>query len=31
MGRQMGTKLKVYRGDKHPHEAQNPQVLEVSA
>ena len=31
MGRQMGTKLKVYRGDKHPHEAQTPEVLEVQA
>jgi large subunit ribosomal protein L13 len=31
MGRQMGTKLKVYRGDKHPHEAQTPEVLEVIA
>ncbi len=24
IGRQMGTKLKVYRGDKHPHAAQMP-------
>ena len=24
MGRQMATKLKVYRGDKHPHQAQQP-------
>ncbi len=24
MGRQMATKLKVYRGDKHPHQAQMP-------
>ena len=24
MGRQMATKLKVYRGDTHPHEAQKP-------
>ena len=24
MGRQMATKLKVYRGDKHPHQAQLP-------
>ena len=30
MGRQMGTKLKVYRGDKHPHEAQKPVALEVA-
>jgi large subunit ribosomal protein L13 len=28
MGRQMGTKLKVYRGDKHPHQAQQPEILE---
>jgi large subunit ribosomal protein L13 len=31
MGRQMGTKLKVYKGDKHPHEAQMPTALEVTA
>lgn len=31
MGRQMGTKLKVYRGDKHPHQAQMPEVLEINA
>jgi large subunit ribosomal protein L13 len=31
LGRQMGTKLKVYRGDKHPHEAQKPEVLELAA
>ena len=30
MGRQMATKLKVYKGDKHPHEAQMPEVLDVS-
>lgn len=24
LGRQMASKLKVYRGDKHPHEAQKP-------
>ena len=30
MGRQMATKLKVYKGDKHPHEAQGPEVLDVS-
>jgi large subunit ribosomal protein L13 len=29
MGRQMGTKLKVYRGDKHPHEAQMPAAMEL--
>ncbi|MGC9158048.1 MAG: 50S ribosomal protein L13 [Terracidiphilus sp.] len=28
MGRQMASKLKVYRGDKHPHEAQRPVALE---
>jgi large subunit ribosomal protein L13 len=33
MGRQMLTKLKVYRGEKHPHEAQKPEAkqLEVRA
>ena len=31
MGRQMGTKLKVYRGEQHPHLAQAPEVLEVQA
>ena len=30
MGRQMFSKLKVYRGEKHPHEAQKPEAL-VSA
>ena len=30
MGRQMGTKLKVYKGDKHPHEAQLPEVLALA-
>jgi large subunit ribosomal protein L13 len=29
MGRQMGTKLKVYRGDKHPHQAQLPVAMEI--
>jgi large subunit ribosomal protein L13 len=29
MGRKMGSKLKVYKGDKHPHEAQQPQTLEL--
>ena len=28
LGRQMYTKLKVYAGGEHPHEAQNPQPLE---
>lgn len=31
MGRQMATKLKVYRGEKHPHDAQQPQPLVVTA
>lgn len=31
MGRQMATKLKVYKGDKHPHDAQMPQPLVVTA
>jgi large subunit ribosomal protein L13 len=31
MGRQMGTKLKVYKGDKHPHQAQQPEVMELTA
>jgi len=26
MGTQMFTKLKVYKGDKHPHEAQKPEA-----
>jgi large subunit ribosomal protein L13 len=30
MGRAMGSKLKVYRGDKHPHQAQAPVTLEVA-
>ena len=30
MGRQMATKLKVYKGDKHPHQAQQPQPLEAT-
>ena len=30
MGRQMATKLKVYRGDKHPHEAQKPVALDIA-
>lgn len=29
MGRQMGTKLKVYRGEVHPHQAQQPEVLVI--
>src|SRR5215470_1397669 len=27
MGKAMAKKLKVYRGDKHPHQAQQPQAL----
>jgi large subunit ribosomal protein L13 len=30
LGRQLFKKLKVYAGDAHPHEAQQPEVLEVS-
>ncbi len=26
LGRQMATKLKIYKGDKHPHEAQQPET-----
>jgi large subunit ribosomal protein L13 len=26
LGKQMFSKLKVYRGDKHPHEAQKPEA-----
>ena len=29
LGRQMATKLKVYKGDKHPHEAQKPEALAI--
>ncbi len=29
LGRAMAKKLKVYRGNAHPHEAQQPQALEV--
>jgi len=29
MGRQMATKLKVYRDDKHPHEAQMPVAMAI--
>lgn len=31
LGRQMFTKLKVYAGEAHPHEAQQPQVLDIKA
>lgn len=30
LGRAMAKKLKVYRGSEHPHEAQKPEVLELS-
>jgi large subunit ribosomal protein L13 len=30
MGRQMGSKLKVYKGDQHPHQAQKPEMLKVA-
>ncbi len=30
LGRKLFKKLKVYTGDKHPHEAQEPEVLELS-
>jgi large subunit ribosomal protein L13 len=30
MGRQMATKLKVYKGDKHPHLAQQPVARDVA-
>jgi large subunit ribosomal protein L13 len=29
LGRQMGTKLRVYAGPEHPHEAQQPQPLSL--
>jgi len=31
LGRQMVTKLKVYAGAEHPHDAQKPEVLEIKA
>jgi len=31
LGKQMFTKLKVYKGDKHPHAAQKPQLLAASS
>ena len=30
LGRTMAGKLKVYRGDKHPHQAQKPEALELA-
>ena len=29
LGRQMATKLKVYKGAEHPHHAQQPEVMEL--
>lgn len=31
MGRQMATKLKVYKGDQHPHLAQQPEKMQLAA
>lgn len=31
LGRQMISKLNIYRGDKHPHEAQKPEALALAA
>ncbi len=31
LGRQQLTKLKIYAGPNHPHEAQSPQVLDIAA
>ena len=30
LGRAMASKLQVYRGDKHPHQAQKPEKLELA-
>jgi large subunit ribosomal protein L13 len=30
LGRQLFTKLKVYAGDNHPHQAQKPTVLTIN-
>ncbi len=30
LGRKQLTKLKMYAGDKHPHESQNPKVIELN-
>jgi large subunit ribosomal protein L13 len=30
LGRAMAKKLKVYRGEKHPHQAQQPETLELA-
>jgi len=29
LGRKLFKKLKVYAGDKHPHEAQQPKTLKI--
>jgi large subunit ribosomal protein L13 len=31
LGRKMASKLQVYKGDQHPHAAQQPQPLEIKA
>jgi large subunit ribosomal protein L13 len=31
LGRQMATKLKVYKGTRHPHQAQKPEPMEIGA
>jgi large subunit ribosomal protein L13 len=31
LGRKMASKLNVYKGDQHPHAAQQPQPLEIKA
>lgn len=31
LGRQMISKMKVYKGDKHPHQAQKPEALRLEA
>jgi len=31
LGRKMASKLNVYRGDQHPHAAQKPVALEITA
>ena len=31
LGRQMISKLKIYRGEKHPHDAQKPEALALAA
>lgn len=31
LGRQLFTKLKVYKGSEHPHQAQKPEVLDIQS